>query len=66
LKVKQRPTGESTQKGGRNRSIQVGNRVIETDVEGYQINPGDWSDEVAAATAAIACEAGSLLIRRVT
>jgi sulfur relay (sulfurtransferase) DsrC/TusE family protein len=29
--------------------IQVGDRVIETDAEGYLTNPDDWSEEVAEA-----------------
>jgi tRNA 2-thiouridine synthesizing protein E len=33
-------------------SIQVGDRVIETDAEGYLINPDDWSEAVAEAMAA--------------
>jgi len=28
-------------------SIQVGDKVIETDEEGYLVNPQDWSEEVA-------------------
>lgn len=33
-------------------SIQVGDRIIETDAEGYLINPADWSEDVAEALAA--------------
>jgi len=33
-------------------SIQGGDRVIETDAEGYLINPDDWSEAVAEAMAA--------------
>lgn len=33
-------------------SIKVGNNIIETDEEGYLINPDDWSEAVAAAMAA--------------
>lgn len=33
-------------------SIQVGNKIIDTDEEGYLINPDDWSQEVAAVMAA--------------
>ena len=33
-------------------SIKVGNNIIETDEEGYLINPEDWSEAVAAAMAA--------------
>lgn len=33
-------------------SIKVGNNIIETDEEGYLVNPDDWSEAVAAAMAA--------------
>jgi len=33
-------------------SITIGERTILTDVEGYLVNPEDWSDEVAEALAA--------------
>jgi len=33
-------------------SIKVGNSIIETDEEGYLINPDDWSEAVAIAMAA--------------
>jgi tRNA 2-thiouridine synthesizing protein E len=32
-------------------SIQVGNSIIETDEEGYLVNPDDWSEAVATAMA---------------
>lgn len=37
-------------------TITVGERVIETDPEGYLINPDDWDEDVAEAMALEQCE----------
>ena len=37
-------------------SIKIGNKVIETDEEGYLLNPDDWTEKVAGE---MAYQAGS-------
>jgi tRNA 2-thiouridine synthesizing protein E len=45
------PAGSNAYPGMTTRSVQVGDRAILTDSEGYLVNPSDWSEEFARALA---------------
>jgi tRNA 2-thiouridine synthesizing protein E len=47
------PTGSNAYPGMTTRAVQVGDREILTDGEGYLVNPGDWSEGFARAQAAM-------------
>jgi len=47
------PAGSNAYPGMTTRGVQVGEREILTDGEGYLVNPGDWSEGFASARAAL-------------